>query len=61
MKKAETLLTEFWVITYIASAFRFYAENSNLLVQFWAMTKIISEFDFYEKRKKQKLYRLNFG
>ena len=32
MKKAETLLTEFWVITYIASAFRFYEEDRNLLV-----------------------------
>ena len=54
MKKAETLLTEFWVITYIASAFRFYEEDRNLLVQFCTITKITIEFDFYEKQ--QKLY-----
>ena len=54
MKKTETLLTHFWVITYIASGFRFYEGKRNLLVQFWAKNNITSEFDFYEKKNKKK-------
>ena len=50
MKKPETLLTHFWVITYIDSAFKFYEEKRNLLVYIWAITNITSEFDFYKKK-----------
>ena len=55
MKKTETLLTHFWVITYIGSTFRFNEENRNFLVQFWAITNITSEFDFYEKKANRNL------
>ena len=54
MKKAETLLTQFWLIIYVTSGFNFHEENRNFIVQFWAIIYITSEFRFSKKKKKKK-------
>ena len=55
MKKTETLLTQFWVISYITSEFNFFEnflvfkKTKPLLTQFWVIMYITSEFSFDEQ------------
>ena len=51
MKKAETLLTECWVIIYILVNSSLMRKAEMLLTQFWVISSITSDFNFNEKNR----------